>query len=178
MHAAEIQGRADAWTMFDRWKRNVPGFEEAYFISSGPFIGVRETRRIVGQHVLTEADIRDGRSFDDAVATGCWYLDLHPLEATPGVAQNKLGFQPDPYDIPYRSLLPQKVANLVVAGRCHSTSAAAATSTRVSATAMALGQAAGTAGALVARQGKSVQEIDGAELRGLLVSQGGGPAGG
>ena len=133
---AEMQGRRDVWLMFDRWKKEVPGFEDAYLISSGPYIGVRETRRIVGQYVLTEADLVAERTFEDGVATGCWYLDLHPQEATPGGAQKKLGHQPGPYDIPYRSLLPQKVVNLLVAGRCHSATQLAAASTRVTATEM------------------------------------------
>ena len=55
---AEMQGRADAWAMWEAWKREVPGFEKSYFIGSYPFIGVRETRRILGPHVLSEDDIR------------------------------------------------------------------------------------------------------------------------
>ena len=125
---AEMQGRADAWVMFERWKKNVPGFADAYFVSSGPYVGVRETRRIEGVHLLTEEDIRQQRKFDDAVATGCRYLDVHPLKATPGAAQEKKGFQPEPYDIPYRSLLPKKIVNLLVAGRCHSATQLAASS--------------------------------------------------
>jgi FAD-dependent oxidoreductase family protein len=173
--AAEMQGRADAWAMFQRWQREVPGFEEAYFISSGPFIGVRETRRIVGRYVLTEDDIRQDRRFDDAVATGCWYLDMHPLEATPGAAQTSLGFQPGPYDIPYGSILPTKVANLLVAGRCHSATRWAASSTRVTVTAMALGQAAGTAAALAVQQRVGPQEIAGQKVRATLEQQHAGP---
>jgi len=138
---AEMQGRADAWIMFQRWQKNVPGFEDSYFISSVPYVGVRETRRIDGIYILTEEDIRKQRMFEDAVATGCWYLDVHPLKATPGAAQDKKGFQPEPYDIPYRSLLPKKVSNLLVAGRCHSATQLAASSTRVTVTAMAMGQA-------------------------------------
>lgn len=172
---AEMQGRADAWTMFERWKKNVPGFEDAYFVTSGPYIGVRETRRIDGVYVLTEEDIRQQRQFDDAVATGCWYLDLHPNRATPGAAQEKKGFQPDQYDIPYRSLLPRKVANLLVAGRCHSATQLAASSTRVTVTAMAMGQAAGTAAALALQSGEAVAELSGEKVRRALEAQHAGP---
>jgi len=172
---AEMQGRADAWAMFESWKESVPGFEKAYFISSGPYIGVRETRRLVGRYVLTEDDIKEGRRFDDAVATGCWYLDRHPNRTTVGSANADDGFQPAPYDVPYRSLLPQRIANLLVAGRCHSASAAAASSTRVAVTAMAMGQAAGTAAALAVRNRKEASEIDGAGLREELTGQGAGP---
>ena len=54
---------------------DAPGFEDSYFVTCGPYIGVRESRRLVGQYVLTEQDIRQRRRFDDAIATGCWYMD-------------------------------------------------------------------------------------------------------
>jgi hypothetical protein len=172
---AEMQGRRDVWVMFERWKKEVPGFEEAYLISSGPYIGVRETRRIVGQYVLTEDDLIKERTFEDGVATGCWYLDLHPQEATPGGAQTRKGHQPGPYDIPYRSLLPQKVDNLIVAGRCHSATQLAASSTRVTVTAMAMGQAAGVAAALAIDRKITPVELPGSLVRNTLHQQHAGP---
>ena len=172
---AEMQGRADAWTLFERWKKYVPGFENSYFVSSGPSIGVRETRRIVGQHVLTEDDIRQRRVFEDAIATGCWYLDIHPHEATPGSVHKAPSYQPAPYDIPYRSLLPQRIANLLVAGRCHSASQLAASSTRVTVTAMAMGQAAGIAAAMAVQGKRMPAELMGEEVRQVLHGLGAGP---
>jgi hypothetical protein len=172
---AEIQGRRDAWAMFNAWKKSVPGFENSYFITSGPYIGIRETRRIRGQYVLTANDLQTNRRFDDAIATGCWYLDVHPNEITQGSANRGGEFQPDPYDIPYRSLVPQKVSNLLVAGRCHSATAEAASSTRVTCTAMAMGQAAGTAAAVAALSRADVAGLDGVKLRSTLSSQGAGP---
>lgn len=174
---AEMQGRADALAMFEAWRREVPGFENSYFIEAYPWIGVRESRRLVGQHVLTEDDIMKGRRFEDAVATGCWYLDLHPNKTTLGSAND---FQPEkvqpaPYDIPYRSLLPQQIANLLVAGRCHSATRGAHASTRVTATAMALGESAGLAAALAVEGKKTPQEIDGAAVRQELGRRNAGP---
>ena len=179
---AEMQGRIDAWTMFELWKEKVPGFENAYYISSGPYIGIRESRRIVGQYVLTEHDIKAERQFPDAVATGCWYLDLHPSYATtgtanaaPGALGGLDGYQPSHYDIPYRSLVARDVANLLVAGRCHSATRLAASSTRVTATAMAMGQAAGTAAALTHELKTTAQELDGKRVRERLDSRHAGP---
>jgi hypothetical protein len=172
---AEAQGRRDAWAMFNAWKRDVPGFEEAYFISSGPFIGVRETRRIIGRHVLNEKEIQATTPFEDAIATGCWYLDLHPNKTTVGGANSTPKIQPAPYDIPYRSLLPRELTNLLVAGRCHSATQLAASSTRVTVTAMAMGEAAGAAAALAATGGKQVAAIDGRDVRKDLSRLGGGP---
>lgn len=174
---AEMQGRADAWAMFHAWKRDVPGFEQSYFIEAYPWIGVRESRRLVGQHVLTEEDLMHSRRFDDAIATGCWYLDLHPNKTTVGSAND---FQPEkvqpaPYDIPYRSLLPKQIENLLVAGRCHSASRGAHASTRVTVTAMAMGEAAGVAAATAVRESKTPQELSGVKLRETLAELGGGP---
>ncbi len=174
---AEMQGRADALAMFEAWRREVPGFENAYFIEAYPWIGVRESRRLIGRHVLTEDDIMNGRRFDDAVATGCWYLDLHPNRTTLGSANDfqPEKVQPGPYDIPYGSLVPQKIGNLLVAGRCHSATRGAHASTRVTATAMAMGEAAGLAAAMAVTANKTPQEIEGAAVRQELGRRNAGP---
>jgi hypothetical protein len=174
---AEMQGRADAHAMFRAWKKDVPAFADAYFMEAYPWIGVRESRRILGQHVLTEDDLMKGRRFDDAIATGCWYLDLHPNKTTIGSANDfqPEKVQPEPYDIPYRSLVPQKVANLLVAGRCHSATRGAHASTRVTVTAMAMGEAAGCAAALSLRAKTDVAALSGTRVREQLVAQNAGP---
>lgn len=178
----EIHGRRDAWVMFERWKQTIPEFADAYFVTSGPDIGVRETRRIVGQYVLTEDDICDAAPFDDAIATGCWFLDVHPNRATPNMHSPeetdafkptlKPGFQPKPYDIPYRTLLPQQVDNLLVAGRCHSATALAASSTRVTCTAMMLGEAAGFAAAMSSELHIDPAGVDGTAVRKRMAVSG------
>ncbi len=174
---AEMQGRRDAHAMFRAWKNEVPGFENAYFIEAYPWIGVRESRRIVGEYVLTEDDLMQSRRFDDAIATGCWYLDLHPNKTTVGGANDfePKKVQPEPYDIPYRSLLPRQISNLLVAGRCHSATRGAHASTRVTVTAMATGEAAGVAAAMAVRDSKSPGEITGSKVRERLAVQNAGP---
>jgi 2-polyprenyl-6-methoxyphenol hydroxylase-like FAD-dependent oxidoreductase len=174
---AEIQGRADAHAMFRAWKRDVPAFEQAYFQEAYPWIGVRESRRILGRHQLSEGDLMQGRRFDDAIATGCWYLDLHGNETVVGSANSfdPKKVQPPAYDIPYRSLLPKDISNLLVAGRCHSATRGAHASTRVTATAMAMGEAAGLAAALSHREGVSPSDLDPQLLRTALQKTGAGP---
>lgn len=174
---AEMQGRADAHAMFRAWKQDVPAFKDAYFMEAYPWIGVRESRRILGQHVLSEDDLMKARRFDDAIATGCWYLDLHPNKTVVGSANDfdPKKVQPEPYDIPYRSLVPQKIENLLVAGRCHSATRGAHASTRVTVTAMAMGEAAGVAAALALKEKTRVAEIDGVRVREKLASLGAGP---
>ncbi|MFO1064452.1 MAG: FAD-dependent oxidoreductase [Pirellulales bacterium] len=172
---AEIQGRKDAWTIFQEWKKHVPGFEESYYIMSGPYIGVRDTRRIVGKHVLSLEDLQNNNRYDDAIATGCWFLDIHPPETTLDKPFTGSGFQPKPYDISYRTLIPQSISNLLVAGRCHSAATEAAASSRVTATAMALGEAAGTAAAMAVKSKEDVSGLSGDGVRMQLARNNGGP---
>jgi hypothetical protein len=172
---AEIQGRKDAWTIFREWKAKVPGFENSYFITSGPFIGVRETRRIVGESVLSLEDLEKTNRYDDAIATGCWFLDVHPQKTTTDKPFTGSGFQPKPYDISYRMLMPKKVSNLLVAGRCHSATKEAAASSRVTVTAMAQGEAAGCAAALALKAKTDVALLAGAKVRERLTTQNAGP---
>ncbi|MEQ1825554.1 MAG: FAD-dependent oxidoreductase [Pirellula sp.] len=174
---AEMQGRADAHAMFRAWKQDVPAFKDSYFMEAYPWIGVRESRRILGQHVLSEEDLMKSRRFDDAIATGCWYLDLHPNKTVIGSANDfdPKKVQPEPYDIPYRSLVPQKVSNLLVAGRCHSATRGAHASTRVTVTAMAMGEAAGVGAAMSVMSRVEVAALNGVDVREQLSKQNAGP---
>jgi len=174
---AEMQGRADAHAMFRAWKQDVPAFADSYFMEAYPWIGVRESRRILGQYVLNEDDLMKSRRFDDAIATGCWYLDLHPNKTVVGSANDfdPKKVQPEPYDIPYRSLVPQKLSNLLVAGRCHSATRGAHASTRVTVTAMALGEAAGAAAVMSLKGKTEVATLDGVKVREQLARQNAGP---
>lgn len=165
---AEIQGRKDAWTMFELWQAELPEFAEAYFMTSGPTAGARESRRIVGDYVLTGDDVRQGKRQTDVVVLGAWRLDPHPA--------NKAGYHETPwvppYDIPYRTLLPLGIENLLVAGRCHSATSEALASSRVTATAMGMGQAAGTAAALAIQNRQMPRQIPIIDLQNRLIEAG------
>jgi hypothetical protein len=165
---AEIQGRRDAWTMFELWKAALPEFDESYFMTSGPTAGARESRRIVGDYVLTGEDVLEGHRHDDVVVIGAWRLDRHPA-AKPGY--HEIPWTP-PYDIPYRTLLPVDFDNLLVAGRCHSATSEALASSRVTATAMGMGQAAGTAAALAVAAGQSPRAVNINTLQTRLTESG------
>jgi hypothetical protein len=167
--AAEIQGRKDAWTMFNLWQAELPEFAEAYFMTSGPTAGARESRRIVGDYVLTGDDVMAGRRHDDVIVLGAWRLDRHPPQAS---GYHHIAWTP-PYDIPYRTLLPHALENVLVAGRCHSATSEALASSRVTATAMGMGQAAGTAAAMAVAAGHTPRQIDVADLQARIVAAGG-----
>jgi hypothetical protein len=142
---AEIEGRKQAFE-YARFLRDfVPGYEEADLSWLNPSIGVRETRRIYGRYRLTREDCLGARKFEDAIgACGAPIEDHSPGSITTWV------YLPEgmTYDIPYRTLLPQNVDNLVVAGRCFSATHDAHASCRSMAQTMTMGQAAGMAAAM------------------------------
>src|SRR5699024_6554287 len=80
MTQGEIKGRNQIKYIQKYLKTYVPGFEDAYFTRTAPFLGIRETRRIVGQYVMTADDILSQRRFDDAVAVASYPIDLHHPE--------------------------------------------------------------------------------------------------
>jgi hypothetical protein len=162
---AEIQGRSDAWKMFNLWKEALPEFKDAYFFTSGPTAGSRESRRIVGDYMLTGDDILTAKRQDDVVVLGAWRIDKHPEKEA---GYHNMPIVP-PYDISYRTLLPQGMENLWVAGRCHSATSEALASSRVTANAMGMGQAAGTAAALALESNTDSRGVSISDLQSRLL---------
>ncbi len=149
-------------------KAFIPGFENAYVDRVAPFMGIRETRRIIGEYILTEQDIFDCARFDDAIGVAAYPVDLHH----PVGGDCTLMWCPDCYDIPYRCLVPLKVDGLICAGRDISATHLALASVRAMGPAMCLGQAAGKAAALCARDGVQPRELDVRKLRKALLDEG------
>lgn len=164
----ELEGRRQIYDIQKYLIEYVPGFENAYFTKMAPFIGIRETRRIVGKYVMTAQDILSCGRFDDAVAVASYPLDLHHPQGG-GCTLEWCG---DCYDIPFRSLLPLNVENLIVAGRCISTTHEAMSAIRVMAPCMAMGEAAGRAAKQAVREGIKVSEVDVQKLRAELEASG------
>ncbi|CAN5384370.1 FAD-dependent oxidoreductase [soil metagenome] len=169
--AAEIKGRESMLTIWNILRSRVPELSESYILSGASQLHIRESRKVVGDYVLTEDDIWKNQNFDDAVALGAWPVDIHPTDGFVGVHPHKDN-PPEPYEIPYRCLLPKGVENLLVAGKPISTTHRAHGSTRVPGTSLATGQAAGAAAALAARYNITPRKIEISELRDLLKSQG------
>jgi hypothetical protein len=165
---AEIHAREEVFRFFDVYKKYIPAFSSAYVLDSGPYLGTRESRRIIGEYVLTLDDIVEGKRFDDAIALGGGIVDFHRLDKN---GHSELQFV-KPSGIPYRTLLPRKVDNLLVAGRCHSVTQMAASVTRMGATAMLMGEAAGRAAALALNARCTPRELDVRLLRASLVENG------
>lgn len=167
---AEWQTRRQMRQIVAFFKRYVPGFEKSYLVQSGTNVGVRETRRIMGEYLLTAEDILGARKFPDVIARSTYPIDVHNPEGR-GTMLKRLP-PGESYDIPLGCLLPQKVEGLLVAGRCISGTHEAHSSYRVSPVAMALGQAAGVCAALAAKDGKEPREMPIKEIQSELIRQG------
>ncbi len=164
----EIEGRRQVEEIQRYLVEYVPGFQNAHFTKMAPFLGIRETRRIVGKYVMTAEDVLSCNRFDDAIAVASYPLDIHHPQGG-GCTLEWCG---DCYDIPYRSLIPENIENLIVAGRCISTTHEAMSAIRVMAPCMAMGEAAGRAAKLAVRKGIKPSQIDVNELRAELIEKG------
>jgi glycine/D-amino acid oxidase-like deaminating enzyme len=167
---AEVEARAQVTELVAFFRSSVPGFANARVAATATQIGIRESRRIVGEYTLTRDDVLSGRSFDDAVARSAYPIDIHN-PAGSGTTTHRLPAGAT-YEIPYRCLVPRVVDGLLVAGRCISTTHEALASTRLTPTVMTLGQAAGTAAALAVRAGIEPRALDAAALRERLIRDG------
>ena len=167
---AEIAERENVVILAAAMKKNIRGFEDSYILSAAPQVGIRESRNVTGEYVMTREDVVGCREFEDNVARGCYPIDIHD----PGGGPTKFMFLEGggSYGIPYRVLVPVGSKNLLVAGRCISTTHEAHGTVRIMATAMATGQAAGAAAALLSRSEKpDCARIDINELRKTLRSR-------
>lgn len=198
MTRGEISIRKNIWALVRYLRKSVPGFEDVYVLQSSPQIGPRESRQIVGPYALTGDDVRFGRRYDDGVARGSWWIDIHcPLGNTypvhlclkecpkasdcPFWASEHERMLPREqlyppvggwYDIPYRCLLSVGVPNLLSSGRCISATHEGMAGSRVMGSCVAIGQAAGTAAALSLAGHCDPVGLDVAKLRAALKADG------
>jgi hypothetical protein len=155
--AAECRSRRQLRQIAAFLRRFVPGFEQAYVAQSGVHVGVRETRRVIGDYVLTAEDVLGGRRFPDAIARAAYPMDIHDPK---GKGTDLRRLPPGEwYEIPLRCLRPERVDGLLTAGRCLSGTHEAHSSYRVMPIAMATGQAAGVCAALAVRAGREPRDV-------------------
>lgn len=166
----EIEGRRLAEEAAGFLREHVRGFESSFLADTAVQLGVRETRHVVGGYTLTGEDVRSGARFADAVAACSWPQEYH----TDGRSTRYEFLEPGlTYQVPFASLRPEGIANLLVVGRCISADHDALASVRVMAPCLAMGQAAGTAAAMVGRPGvATLDDLDVAELQAELVAGG------
>ena len=142
--------------------------DNGYAVHLAPRLGIRETRRIVGDHIITENDLRRGNLPRDTIAVGTYGLDLW------GAQVSREERRLPGYGIPYRALLPRNTDGLLLAGKSISGTHIACGAYRVQPILASAGQAAGVAGALAAQSGAPPRELDPQAIRRLLAGPGQG----
>jgi hypothetical protein len=165
----EMLGREQAEQCAAFLRAHMPGFAEAFLSDTAPRLGIRETWRIDGAYALTEADVLGGRKFPDGIARAAWPIELHV-----GDGRTEWRFLDDGlwYTLPYGSLVPRGVRNLLVVGRCVSATREAFASARVIGPCMAEGQAAALAVAEALPHGTALGTIDIDRVRAQLTNLG------
>lgn len=167
----EIEGRRQAQAFIEFLRTDVPGFAQAYIVDTPPQLGIRETRRIVGAYQLSGEDVLRCASFPDTIGVNGWPLEKHVAGnvewSWPPIPQSR-GFN----HLPYRMLLPQRLRNLLVAGRCASMTHEGQSAARVSGGCFVMGEAAGAAAHLALARNTAVAEVDVAALQRLLEASG------
>ncbi len=159
---AEVETRLKLWDMVQEM-REKPGMESVYLMETPTCIGVRETRRITGEYVVTTQDAIKGTRFPDVIA-----ISSNPIPSYHG---KRFFLEHEGFDIPYRSLVPKKVEGLLLSGRCICCEQAPFQSARSMAPAMAIGHASGCAAAMASTSGVPPRKLDVKALQKLLLSQ-------
>jgi len=154
-----MEGRRQAEVLFSFMKTYLPGFEDSYLFDTGSMLGIRESRRIIGDYIFTQEDVESLKKFDDVIVSNHGGVEIH---STKGTGTDIRELDPDEfYHVPYRSIIARDFSNLFMAGRCFSATHAGLSAARNIAYCIALGEAAGAAGAYLSKTGKdNVRDID------------------
>lgn len=166
---AEITERQNVEKLFVFMKKYLPGFENAYLMQTADQVGIRESRRIKGEYVLTTEDIRNGVKFKDSVVRSKWaHTDKHSGESM----QWSFEFIEGPYYLPYRCLVTPQIKNILVAGRCISATRDAMASIRIMPVCAQIGEAAGTAAAICCEENARPFDLNYRYLADRLIEKG------
>ncbi|MEJ5262549.1 MAG: FAD-dependent oxidoreductase [Ignavibacterium sp.] len=155
---AELIGRNQVYQIVKLLQEEIPGFKKAILLETAVQVGVRETRRAIGDYIVTGDDIKFAHKFDDAIARGCYGIDIHGQKDE----QSRMEHLPegDYYEIPIRALIVKDADNLLVAGRCISSTREGHSALRIQPTSAATGEACGALAALAVKHKKQIREID------------------
>jgi len=165
------EGRRLVKLQLDFFRAYVPGFEQAHLVSTGEQIGIRETRRIVGDYVLTQEDFMKMASFTDDIARNAYFIDIHMARSSGAMHIHHLP-PGQSHGVPYRCMLPLGLDNVWVAGRAASSDRVVQGSLRVMPNCFAMGQAAGLAASMASKAESGSRQVDIAELQRGLIREG------
>jgi len=152
----EIDGHLQILPLIKMLKENVPGFEDIYLSSIAPFMGVRESRRIIGKQMIREEAALNAEVPEDTIALGSYIIDIHSGKDDSTIIRSLK----DPYGITYGATISRDVKRLMLSGRCISVDPVVFGSSRVMATCMAVGEGTGIGAALAAKQNILPEEVD------------------
>ena len=167
---AEIEGKKQAWQLFAYLKKAVPGFKDSKLITTGPNIGIRSSRRLVGNYTITVDDILQGTKFKDGISACGYPIDIHSSDG--GKTHSTFLQYGVWYTIPYRCLINNTVKNIISTGRIISSTFEAQASLRVSPSCGAIGHASGVSAALCVKNNILPCDIDVELIREELKQQG------
>lgn len=151
---ALVEGRKQVLEIFELLREYDEDFKSLMLLQTAPLLGVRESRRIVGEYCLTEEDLMNGAQFEDGITTATFGIDIHDADST-----NQTCRGVKPYQIPYRCLIPRGIEGLLVAGKTISGTHVAMASYRVTGDCCAMGEAAGKAASYAVLNHVSVREV-------------------
>jgi len=160
----EMEGRRQAMWAFNALKKYTPGFENAALRTFGSSLGTRESRKIIGRYSLTENDVRNQGRFDDAIGMFPEFFDAYGIVILPTTGRY--------FQVPFGIMVPQKVENLIVAGRCVAGDRVSHSATRQMMCCTVTGQGAGLAAALSIKDKVSCSQVNIASLQKALSRQG------
>ena len=170
-----IKGRKLVQCYMEYYRKYIPGFEQAELLNTGALLGIRETRRIHGDYVLSLEDFRRRANFPDEIGRHSYPVDMHSPSSDPEDQKRfeedfaKLRYKPgESYGIPYRCLIPKNVSNVLIGGRCLSADRYIQGSARVMSGCFIMGQAAGTAAAMAVESGIETRDVSPSKLREIL----------
>ncbi len=163
---AELLGRNQVHQVVRLLQEEIPGFEKSILLETAVQVGVRETRRAIGDYIITGEDIKYAHKFYDAIARGCYGIDIHGQKDE----ESRMEHLPegDYYEIPLRALIVKDAENLLVAGRCISSTREGHSALRIQPTSAATGEACGALAYLAVTQSKKIREVDFREVQRLV----------
>ncbi|PIQ09184.1 MAG: hypothetical protein COW71_07795 [Ignavibacteriales bacterium CG18_big_fil_WC_8_21_14_2_50_31_20] len=163
---AEFIGREQVNQVVNLLQSEIPGFENSYLLETAIQVGVRETRRAIGHYIITGKDIKNGQKFDDAIARACYGIDIHGQKDE----QNRMEEIPEGqyYEIPMRALLVNDAKNLLVAGRCVSSTREGQSAVRIMPTCAAMGEACGALAQIATQKKIELQDVKYSDVRNTI----------
>lgn len=166
--AGEIEGRRQVRAYLSFFRDEIEGFENAYLLDIAPQVGIRETRRLVGRATVSARDIEEARDCADAIGVNGWPIERHLKHEVDWRFPPGRGY----HQIPFGAMVPQGIDNLLVAGRCASTTPEGQSSMRVTGPCFVMGEAAGTAAAMATKSGASLLDPPFESLQNKLEKHG------